>query len=192
MEKTNEEKRDKFLLLFVPKVTPQTDVFVCCSITVGNQFISIVFLLISATHFFNSLYTKNLTSIFHLVYSLIYCASGCFLLFSTFTQNYIFAKISYILYQILFFIRMILYLLAFIGNIVSIFIYMDPSYILRIFGVLLAAGIELGIMSYFIFVIYCFLVVNKDVNNDINRIGAEYQELLKDFKEDKGLKGFKE
>jgi hypothetical protein len=183
MEKTNEEKRDKFLLLFVPKVTPQTDVFVCCSITVGNQFISIVFLLISATHFFNSLYTKNLTSIFHLVYSLIYCASGCFLLFSTFTQNYIFAKISYILYQILFFIRMILYLLAFIGNIVSIFIYMDPSYILRIFGVLLAAGIELGIMSYFIFVIYCFLVVNKDVNNDINRIGAEYQELLKDYKE---------
>ncbi len=183
MEKTNEEKRDKFLLLFVPKVTPQTDVFVCCSITVGNQFISIVFLLISATHFFNSLYTKNLTSIFHLVYSLIYCASGCFLLFSTFTQNYIFAKISYILYQIHFFIRMILYLLAFIGNIVSIFIYMDPSYILRIFGVLLAAGIELGIMSYFIFVIYCFLVVNKDVNNDINRIGAEYQELLKDYKE---------
>ena len=78
---------------------------------------------------------------------------------------------------------MILYLLAFIGNIVSIFIYMDPSYILRIFGVLLAAGIELGIMSYFIFVIYCFLVVNKDVNNDINRIGAEYQELLKDYKE---------
>ena len=191
MEKSNEEKKDKFLLLFVPKVTAQTDVFVCCSITTGNQFISIILLLISAIHFFNSLYTKNLTSIFHLIYSLVYCASGCFLIISTFTQNYIFAKISYILYQILFFIRAILYILVIIANFLSIFIYMDINYLIRILGVLLAAGIELGIMSYFIFVMYCFLVVCKDMNNDLNRVGAEYQELLKDCKEDKDFKEIK-
>ena len=191
MEKTNEEKKDKFLLLFVPKITPQTDVFVCCSITTGNQFISIIFLLISAMHFFNSLYTKNLTSIFHLIYCLVYCASGCFLFYSAFTQKYIFAKISYILYHIVFFIRAILYILIIIGNLINVFIYMDFSYIIRIFGILLAAGIELGIMSYFIFVIYCFLVVSKDMDNDINRVGAEYQELLKDCKEDKDFKAIK-
>ena len=31
-----------------------------------------------------------------------------------------------------------------------------------------------------------------EFDNDLNKVGAEYQELLKDFKEDKGLKGFKE
>ncbi len=47
-------------------------------------------------------------------------------------------------------------------------------------------------MSYFIFVIYCFLVISKDYDSDLNRVGAEYQELLKDFKDNKEFKELKD
>ena len=43
-------------------------------------------------------------------------------------------------------------------------------------------------MGYFLYVTYCFLIITKFYNNDINKVGAEYQELLKDFKEDKEFK----
>ena len=42
-----------------------------------------------------------------------------------------------------------------------------------------------------IFVMYCFLVVSKEYDNDLNRVGAQYQELLKDYKDDKDLKELK-
>ena len=152
MEKTNDEKRDKFLLLFVPTVTHQSDVFICCSIGTGNLFISIIFLILSGLYFYNSLYTKDFNSILQLIYTLVYGACGCFLLNATFTQNYIYAKI---------------------------------------FAIFMGGCIELGIMSYFIYVMYCFLIISKYYNNDINRVGAEYQELLKEFKEDKEFKELK-
>ena len=192
MEKSSDEKRDKFLLLFVPPVTQQSDVFVCCSIVTGNIFISIIFLIISGLYFYNSLYSKNLTSILQIVCTLIYGACGCFLLNASFTSNYISAKIAYILYEINFFIKFILYLILFFINFVCIFIFLDSYYITKIFGVGLAGGIELGIMSYFIFVMYCFLVISKDYDSDLNRVGAEYQELLKDFKDNKEFKELKD
>ena len=77
-------------------------------------------------------------------------------------------------------------------NSICIFLFLDSNYLTKLFALLIAGGIELGIMSYFIFVMYCFLVVSKDFDNDLNRVGAEYQELLKDYKEDRDMKGFKE
>ena len=71
MEKSNDEKRDKFLLLFVPPATQQSDVFICCSIISGNLFISLIFLILSGLYFYNSLYTKDFSSIIHLIYTLI-------------------------------------------------------------------------------------------------------------------------
>ena len=192
MEKPSDDKRDKFLLLFVPPVTQQSDVFVCCSIVTGNIFISILFLIMSALYLYNSLYSKNLTSILQIVYTLIYGACGCFLLNAVFTSNYISAKISYILYKINFFLKFIFYLILFFLNLISIFIFWDTYYITKIFAICLAGGIELGIMSYFIFVIYCFLVISKDYDSDLNRVGAEYQELLKDFKDNKEFKELKD
>ena len=192
MEKSSDDKRDKFLLLFVPPVTQQSDVFVCCSIVTGNIFISIIFLIMSALYLYNSLYSKNLTSILQIVYTLIYGACGCFLLNAAFTSNYISAKISYILYEINFFLKCIFYLILFFLNLISIFIFWDTYYIYKIFAVCLAGGIELGIMSYFIFVMYCFLVISKDFDSDLNRVGAEYQELLKDSKDDKEFKELKD
>ena len=192
MEKTNDEKRDKFLLLFVPTVTHQSDVFICCSIGTGNLFISIIFLILSGLYFYNSLYTKDFNSFLQLIYTLVYGACGCFLLNATFTQNYISAKISYTLYEINFFIKFIIYIILFFINFISIFIFWDSYYITKICAICLAGGIELGIMSYFIFVMYCFLIVSKDFDSDLNRVGAEYQELLKDFQENKELKELKD
>ena len=192
MEKSHDEKRDKFLLLFVPSVSQQSDVFICCSIFSGNLFIAIIFLILGGLYFYNSLYTKDLISIFQLIYTLIYGACGCFLLHATFRQNYISAKISYTLYEINFFIKVILYVVMLVINFISIFIFFDLNYLTKLFAVCLAGGIELGIMCYFIFVIYCFLVVSKDYDNDLNRVRAEYQELLKDYKENKEFKEIKD
>ena len=192
MEKSSDDKRDKFLLLFVPPVTQQSDVFVCCSIVTGNIFISIIFLIMSALYLYNSLYSKNLISILQIVYTLIYGACGCFLLNAAFTSNYISAKISYILYEINFFLKCIFYLILFFLNLISVFIFWDTYYITKIFSLCLAGGIELGIMSYFIFVMYCFLVISKDYDSDLNRVGAQYQELLKDFKDNKEFKELKD
>ena len=180
MERENDEKRDKFLLLFVPTVNQQSDVFVCCSILNGNQFISIIMLILSSFYFYNALYESKLAAIRDLILCLVYGASGCFLLFSTFNQNYIYAKISYVLYEITFFAKFIGYLVIFLPN--FIYILRDLNYLTKIFAIILGGCIELGIMSYFIFVMYCFLVVSKDFDNDLNRVGAEYQELLKRIK----------
>ena len=191
MEKSSNEERDKFLLLFVPSVSQQSDVFICFSILSGNLFIAIIFLILGGLYFYNSLYTKDLSSIFQLIYTLIYAACGCFLLHASLRQDYISAKISYILYEINFFVKLILYTIMFCINFIFIFIFWDLNYLTKLCALVIAGGIELGIMSYFIFVMYCFLVVSKDFDNDLNRVGAEYQELLKDYKEDKELKDLK-
>ena len=68
------------------------------------------------------------------------------------------------------------------------FIFLDYNYLTKICAICLAGGIELGVMSYFIFVMYCFLIVSKDFDSDLNRVGAEYQELLKDCPENKEFK----
>ena len=78
MERENDEKKDKYLLLFVPTVNQQSDVFVCCSIIVGNQFISIIMLIISCIYFYNALYSTKLSTIIDLIICLVYGASGCF------------------------------------------------------------------------------------------------------------------
>ena len=189
MERENDEKKDKFLLLFVPTVNQQSDVFVCCSIINGNQFISIIMLIISGIYFYNALYATKLSAIFDLMLCLVYGASGLFLFISTFNQNYIYAKIPYALYEITFFVKFFIYLILFMFD--FIYIFSDSKYLTQLFAVLLGGGIELGIMSYFIYVMYCFLIITKYYNNDINRVGAEYQELLKDYKNDKEFKELK-
>ena len=108
------------------------------------------------------------------------------LLMSTFNQNYIYAKIAYVLYEITFFVKFIGYIILLLIDI--IYIFRDSRYITKAFAILLGGAIELGIMSYFLYVTYCFLIITKFYNNDINKVGAEYQELLKDFKEDKEFK----
>ena len=189
MERENDEKKDKFLLLFVPTVNQQSDVFVCCSIINGNKFISIIMVILSGLYFYNALYNTKLSAIRDLILCLVYGASGCSLFISTFNQNYIFAKIPYVLYEITFFVKFIAYILLFLVN--FIYIFSDLKYLTKMFAIALGGCIELGLMSYFIYVMYCFLIITKYYNNDINRVGAEYQELLKDFKEDKEFKELK-
>ena len=186
MERENDEKKDKYLLLFVPTVNQQSDVFVCCSIIIGNQFISVIMLMISCIYFYNALYATKLSAIIDLIICLVYGASGCFLIISTIYQNYIYAKISYVLYEITFFVKLVGY--SFLLLVDIFYIFGDTRYITKAFAVLLGGAIELGIMSYFIYVMYCFLIITKFYNNDINKVGAEYQELLKDFKDNKEFK----
>ena len=189
MERENDEKKDKFLLLFVPTVNQQSDVFVCCSITMGNQFISIIMVIISSLYFYNALYDSKLSAIRDLILCLVYGASGIFLIISTFNQNYIFVKIPYVLYEITFFVKFLAYILLFLIN--FFYIFGDLKYLTKMFAIFLGGCIELGMMAYFIYVIYCFLIITKYYNDDINRVGAEYQELLKDYKDDKEFKELK-
>ena len=141
--------------------------------------------IISGIYFYNALYVTKLSAIIDLLLCLVYGASGCFLFISTFNQNYIYAKIPYVLYEITFYVIFYAYILLFIYDFISIL--SDNNYITKLFEVLLGGGIELGIMSYFIYVMYCFLIITKYYDNDINRVGDEYQELLKDDKKFKEL-----
>ena len=185
MERENDEKKDKYLLLFVPTVNQQSDVFVCCSIISGNQFISIIMLIISAIYFYNALFATKLSTIINLILCLVYGASGCFLIISTFNQNYILAKIPYVLYEITFFAKFITYIL--LSLIDFIYIFIDTNYFTRMSAVVLGGAIELGIMAYFIYVMYCLLIITKYFNK------VEYQELLKDAQDDgELLRGFLE
>ena len=101
------------------------------------------------------------------------------MLISTLNQNYIQVKISYVLYGINFFIKFILYSLLFLIEIIYIFI--DTKYAKAMLPVLLGGIIELCFMSYFLYVMYCYLIITKF--NTLNKIGDEYQQLIKDSDE---------
>ena len=178
MENDNDQSKDKFLGFFTPNVDPQSQVFCCCSITIGNQFISIILLMISCIYFYNALYSIQ-SVIAQLILCLVYGATGFFLLISTLNQNYIQVKISYVLYGINFFIKFILYSLLFFVEIIYIFI--DTKYVKAMFAILLGGIIELCFMSYFLYVMYCYLIITKFYNN--NKIGDEYQQLIKESDE---------
>ena len=177
-ENENDQSKDKYLGFFTPRVDPQSQVFCCCSITIGNQFISIILLLISCIYFYNALYSIK-SVITQLILCFVYGASGFFLLLSTLSQNYIQVKISYVLYGINFFIKFILYSLLFLIEIIYIFI--DTKYVKAMFPALLGGIIELCFMSYFLYVMYCYLIITKF--NSLNKIGDEYQQLIKDSNE---------
>ena len=177
-ENENGQSKDKFLGFFTPTVDPQSQVFCCCSITIGNQFISIILLMISCIYFYNALYSiKSVIS--QLILCVVYGATGFLLLISTLNQNYILVKISYVLYGINFFMKFILYSLLFLLEIIYIFI--DTEYVKTMFSVLLGGIIEICFMSYFLYVMYCYLIITKF--NSLNRIGDEYQHLIKDSNE---------
>ena len=178
MERENDENKDKYLGLFTPAVNPQGEVFACCSITVGNQFISIILLMISCIYFYNALYSIKMV-ILQLILCLVYGASGFFLFISTLSQNYIHIKISYVLYGITFFIKFILYSFLFLIGI--IFIFFDSIYAKAMLLISLGGAIELAIMSYFLYVMYCYLTITKFYNK--NKVGDEYQQLIKDSNE---------
>ena len=108
----------------------------------------------------------------------LYLISGFFLFLSTYTEKYIYAKIAYVLYQLIFFVKSVDYICLLIIELYNF--YYDFSYYPKILAVVLGGAVELGIMSYFIFVIYCYLYIIDSYNNSMNKVGAEYQELLKD------------
>ena len=183
MEIENKKNKDKYLLIFSPEVNEQTHFFCCCSIFAGNIFISIIFLIIAIIDFISSLYTLNRQSILKLIKALYYSVCGGFLFYSTYSKKYMYGRITYILYEILFFLRLILYIVAVLVNFFSIFIFLKGAYIIKFFVVLLTAFIELGIMSYFIYIIYCHLVLCSESDNEIMNNEEEKDELLRDYKE---------
>ena len=192
MRNPNRENEEKFLLLYTPEVTQETKVFCCFSITNGNIFISIILLIIAFMNFLNSFYDVKLyKSITKLISGLVYSACGGCLLYGTYKEKRIYIKFSYILYQIIFFLKLFAYAFFSIIYFILIFLRLDWRFIIRLLALLLLAFIELGIIAYFIYVIYCLLVTinNDNDNNNINNIEEENQELLKGYKEEEqGLK----
>ena len=175
-------KKDKFLLLFVPVVNKNSDVFVCLRIITGAQFVSIMLFFFAFIYFYNALYSTFFQSLIGMLLCIVYLVSGCFLYLSTCFEKYIYAEISYILYEIVFFAKSIDYIIILIVELYNF--YYDFTYYPKILSVVLGGTVELGIMSYFLFVIYCYLYIIDTYNNTLNKVGAEYQELLKDSNND--------
>ena len=185
------ENEDKYLCIFKPEVNEDTTVCCCASIKTGNIFVSIILLICSCLYFFEALYSTKYNSLIKFFNCLIYIACGGFLLYGAITEKYIFAKISYIIYEIIFFIKLILFIFAVLINFILIFIKLDWHYIFVILALLLTGFVELGIMSYLIYIIYCLLVIIKD--NNTYQLLEENQKLLKDYdKDEKGEDDLKE
>ena len=175
------ENEDKFLGMFKPEVTKDTTV--CCSISIktGNIFISILFFIIACIYFFASLYTNKFASFKNFLNCLLYSVIAGFLLYGIIKEKYSYAKISYIIYEIIFVLKVLAYGYAILFNFILIFLKLDWHYIIVVLILILFAIIELGIMCYFIYIIYCFLVITKDPNNIIYQSSEENQKLLKDY-----------
>ena len=175
------ENEDKFLGMFKPEVTKDTTVCCCLSIKTGNIFISILFFIIACIYFFASLYTNKFASFKNFLNCLLYSVIAGFLLYGIIKEKYTYAKISYIIYEIIFVLKVLAYGYAILFNFILIFLKLDWHYIIVVLILILFAIIELGIMCYFIYIIYCFLVITKDSNNIIYQSSEENQKLLKDY-----------
>ena len=175
------ENEDKFLGMFKPEVTKDTTVCCCLSIKTGNIFISILFFIIACIYFFASLYTNKFASFKNFLNCLLYSVIAGFLLYGIIKEKYTYAKISYIIYEIIFVLKVLAYGYAILFNFILIFLKLDWHYIIVVLILILFAIIELGIMCYFIYIIYCFLVITKDSNNIIYQPSEENQKLLKDY-----------
>ena len=175
------ENEDKFLGMFKPEVTKDTTVCCCLSIKTGNIFISILFFIIACIYFFASLYTNKFASFKNFLNCLLYSVIAGFLLYGIIKEKYSYAKISYIIYEIIFVLKVLAYGYAILFNFILIFLKLDWHYIIVVLILILFAIIELGIMCYFIYIIYCFLVITKDSNTIIYQSLEENQKLLKDY-----------
>ena len=175
------EKEDKFLGVFNPEVTENTTLCCCASIKTCNIFLSILLFIIACIHFFAALNTNKFASFKNLLNCLIYTIIAGFLLYGVISQKYTYAKISYIIYEIIFVLKIFSYGYAILYNFILIFLKLDWRYIISVLILILIAVIELGIMCYFIYIIYCFLVITKDNNNPIYQFLEEEQKLLKDY-----------
>ena len=175
------ENEDKFLGMFKPEVTKDTTVCCCISIKTGNIFISILFFIIACIYFFASLYTNKFASFKNFLNCLLYSVIAGFLLYGIIKEKYTYAKISYIIYEIIFVLKVLAYGYAILFNFILIFLKLDWHYIIVVLILILFAIIELGLMCYFIYIIYCFLVITKDSNNIIYQSSEENQKLLKDY-----------
>ena len=174
----NDKEKEKYLFIFEPPVFELDNTFLYFSILTGTKFISIILLVFSFLYFYNSLYMKELSVIFSLIFCLIYLLLGGFLLVSTFVLKYEYAKISFLLYETIFLVKLLDYVIIFIINLINFFY--DFEYYAKVISSILGGTIELGVMCYFIFVIYRFIYIVNVYNNENNKVGAEYQVLLKD------------
>ena len=175
------ENEDKFLGMYKPEVTKDTTVCCCISIKTGNIFLSILFFIFACIYFYASLYSNKFASFKNFLNCLVYSVIAGFLLYGIISEKYTYAKISYIIYEIIFVVKLILYGCAILFNFIFIFLKLDWRYIIRVLVLILFAIIELGIMSYFLYIIYCFLVISKEHNNVIYQSLEENQKLLKDY-----------
>ena len=163
-----EDKNDKFLLFFSPEVNEQSNVFCCCSITTGATFISILMLLSSILYFYGAIYSVK-SMIINLILGVIYGCSGLCLLISIFNLNYVFAKITYVLYTITICIRLAIDIVLFI--IVFIYIIVKRQYLIYFITFFGLEAIELAIMSYFLYVIFCYLyLIQKKIGDKESQI----------------------
>ena len=176
------ENEDKYLGMFKPEVTEETTVCCCASIKTGNIFVSIILFFCALLYFYDSLSSSKYDSFKQLFKCIIYTIIAGFLLYGTISEKYKYAKVSYILYQIVFVLKIFIYGYSILVNFILIFLRLDWRYIIRVLLLLFFGCVDLGIVCYFIYVMYCLLVIIKDSsNNSINQLLEENQRLLKDY-----------
>ena len=71
---------------------------------------------------------------------------------STFFEKYIYAKIAYVIYEFVFFLKSADYIIILIIELYNF--YYDFSYYPKILAVVLGGAVELGIMSYFLLCLF--------------------------------------
>ena len=149
---------DKFLFFFTPHKIEKECAFGLSLKTGVRIFSFIVFYeaLQSLSVFFNT--TSYWRSLVELSFCLIYILIGSLALYSTFNENVMFAKISYVVVCILFIFELLFYCYKFTVRIIDFINPWDVDFLdLTNLAYIVGKLIYIFVYLYFIYILYCYI-----------------------------------
>ena len=156
---------DKFLLFFEPKIMDEKRFLFCLSVKTGTQIFSAIMLIQALSSLFDLFSGSFLNFIGKLIAFGLYFIAGFYTLVSTLKNEYLFARVGYLVISIVFIFnalwfvgKTLVHLIMFITPWESGFLHLE--FLVDFFGY----GIFLFIYLYLIYVLYHYMLELKNPN----------------------------
>lgn len=148
---------DKFLFVFTPTKPDEECVFKI-PLNIGVRIISIVLLISSLLEFIDALGKNEIWNlIIDVFFSVFFLVIAFFSFMSTINKNYDYSNVSYIVYAIIYIIKVIEYLAKSVLIILGLVNpFGDSFFELKGVWYVIGEGVYLLVLLYFIWIIYCF------------------------------------
>ena len=148
---------DKFLFVFTPTKTDDECIFKI-PLNIGVRVISIVLLISSLLEFLDALGKNEIWDlIIDVFFSVFFLVIAFFSFMSTINNNYDYSNVSYIVYALIYIIKVIEYIAKSVLIILGLVNpFGDSFFELKGIWYIIGEGVYLFILLYFIWIIYCF------------------------------------